>query len=85
MTSELPKNSYPKYRKSYDMYDRFIPCAFPYYLSAFSMMIGAFLMGFTVLYHEGGDVAPRPKPEPVTVTKPTQKIKAVPKRVKKRQ
>ena len=81
----FPKNSRLEYRKSYDMYDRFIPCAFPYYLSAFSMMIGAFLMGFTVLYHEGGDVAPRPKPEPVPVTKPTPKIKAVPKRVKKRQ
>ena len=69
------------------MYDRFIPCAFPYYLSAFSMMIGAFLIGFAVLYHEGGDVEPRPKPvpQPVPVTKPGPKIKAVPKRVKKRQ
>ena len=51
------------------------------------MMIGAFLIGFAVLYHEGGDVEPRPKPvpQPVPVTKPGPKIKAVPKRVKKRQ
>lgn len=69
---------------SYDMYDRFIPSAFPYYLSAFSMMVGAFLISFTVLYHEGGDIEPR-RPEPVTVTNSTPKIKAVPKRVKKRQ
>ena len=42
-------------------------------------------MGFAVLYHEGGDVEPRPKPKAVPVTKPTSNIKPVPKRVKKRQ
>ena len=68
------------------MYDRFIPCAFPYYLSAFSMMIGAFLLGFAVLYHEGGDVEPRPKPTVTSVIKPVPKNqKSIPKRVKKRQ
>ena len=32
-------------------YDRFIPAAFPYYASAFSMMISVFLFSFIQLYH----------------------------------
>jgi len=32
-------------------YERFIPAAFPYYASAFSMMIGVFLFTFIQLYH----------------------------------
>lgn len=32
-------------------YDRFIPAAFPYYASAFSMMLGVFLFSFIGLYH----------------------------------
>lgn len=32
-------------------YDRFIPAAFPYYASAFSMMLGVFLFSFIQLYH----------------------------------
>ncbi|KAI3383652.1 hypothetical protein SNEBB_009240 [Seison nebaliae] len=32
-------------------YERFIPSAYPYYASAFSMMIGVYLLSFVVLYH----------------------------------
>lgn len=32
-------------------YERFIASAYPYYLSSFSMMAGAFLLSFVVLYH----------------------------------
>ncbi len=32
-------------------YDRFIPAAFPYYASAFSMMIAVFFFSFIQLYH----------------------------------
>jgi len=37
---------------SYDMYERFLPCAYPYYASAFSMMFGVFLLSFTFLYQK---------------------------------
>mgnify|MGYP001810618464 CR=1 FL=1 len=33
-------------------YDRFIPAAFPYYASAFAMMVGVFLFSFIQLYHQ---------------------------------
>eukprot|EP00742_Colponemidia_sp_Colp-10_P003777 GILJ01004020.1.p1 GENE.GILJ01004020.1~~GILJ01004020.1.p1 ORF type:complete len:453 (+),score=72.39 GILJ01004020.1:42-1361(+) len=33
-------------------YDRFIPSAYPYYLSAFSMMAGVFIFGWVFLYHK---------------------------------
>ena len=32
-------------------YERFILSAYPYYTSAFSMMIGLFLFSFVLLYH----------------------------------
>jgi oligosaccharyltransferase complex subunit beta len=32
-------------------YDRFIPAAYPYYVSAFSMMLGVFVFSFIQLYH----------------------------------
>ncbi len=32
-------------------YERFIPAAFPYYASAFTMMLGVFLFAFIQLYH----------------------------------
>ncbi|XP_041976854.1 dolichyl-diphosphooligosaccharide--protein glycosyltransferase 48 kDa subunit-like [Aricia agestis] len=40
-------------------YERFIPSAYPYYVSAFSMMIGVFLFSFVFLYHK--DDAPKSK------------------------
>lgn len=33
-----------------DQYERFIPAAYPYYISMFSSMIGFFVLGFIVLY-----------------------------------
>lgn len=36
----------------HDEYERFIPSAFPYYASSFSMMVGFFLLGFIFLYHK---------------------------------
>ena len=33
-------------------YERFISSAFPYYASAFSMMIGVFIFSFVFLYHK---------------------------------
>jgi oligosaccharyltransferase complex subunit beta len=35
-------------------YERFITSAYPYYISSFSMMGGAFLLSFIVLYHRDG-------------------------------
>ena len=32
-------------------YERFIPAAYPYYASAFSMMFGLFIFSFVFLYH----------------------------------
>jgi oligosaccharyltransferase complex subunit beta len=42
-------------------YERFIPSAYPYYISSFSMMAGAFLLSFIVLYHR--DDLPKKKTE----------------------
>jgi len=42
-------------------YERFISSAYPYYISAFSMMAGAFLLSFIVLYHR--DDVPKKKAE----------------------
>jgi oligosaccharyltransferase complex subunit beta len=42
-------------------YERFIPSAYPYYISTFSMMAGAFLLSFIVLYHR--DDLPKKKTE----------------------
>jgi len=39
----------------HDEYERFIPAAFPYYASAFSMMGGFFLLSFFFLYHRSSD------------------------------
>merc|ERR1711972_237114 len=36
----------------HDMYERFIVAAYPYYLSAFSMMFGVFLLSFAFLYNK---------------------------------
>ena len=36
----------------YDHYPRFLECAYPYYLSAFSMMSGVLSMSFVFLYHD---------------------------------
>lgn len=33
-------------------YERFIPSAYPYYVSSFSMMIGVFLFSFVFLYYK---------------------------------
>ena len=35
----------------HNQYERFITTAYPYYFSSFSMMIGASLLSFVVLYH----------------------------------
>ena len=40
-------------------YERFITSAYPYYISSFSMMAGAFLLSFIVLYHR--DETPKKK------------------------
>ncbi|CAF1667564.1 unnamed protein product, partial [Didymodactylos carnosus] len=42
-------------------YERFIASAYPYYISTFSMMAGAFLLSFVVLYHR--DDIPKKKAE----------------------
>ncbi|CAF1434380.1 unnamed protein product [Rotaria sp. Silwood1] len=42
-------------------YERFITSAYPYYISSFSMMVGAFLLSFIVLYHR--DEMPKTKAE----------------------
>lgn len=36
-------------------YDRFIPAAYPYYVSAFSMMLGVFIFSFIQLYHSDAE------------------------------
>lgn len=36
----------------HDEYERFIPAAFPYYVSAFSMMAGVFVFSLFFLFHE---------------------------------
>ncbi len=33
-------------------YERFLECAYPYYTSALSMMLGFFVLGFFYLYHK---------------------------------
>jgi len=38
-------------------YDRFIPAAFPYYVSSFGMMLGVFLFSFIQLYHHDAAAA----------------------------
>ena len=38
-------------------YDRFIPAAYPYYVSAFSMIITVFFFSFIQLYHSDAPVA----------------------------
>lgn len=45
-------------------YERFIPSAYPYYASAFSMMFGVFIFSFVFLYYKD-------KPEKVEVEKKT--------------
>ncbi|XP_047021906.1 dolichyl-diphosphooligosaccharide--protein glycosyltransferase 48 kDa subunit [Helicoverpa zea] len=42
-------------------YERFIPSAYPYYVSAFSMMVGVFLFSFVFLYYK--EDAPKTKSE----------------------
>ncbi|KAG6448672.1 hypothetical protein O3G_MSEX005642 [Manduca sexta] len=42
-------------------YERFIPSAYPYYVSAFSMMIGVFLFSFVFLYYK--EETPKTKSE----------------------
>ncbi|XP_045446009.1 dolichyl-diphosphooligosaccharide--protein glycosyltransferase 48 kDa subunit [Melitaea cinxia] len=42
-------------------YERFIPSAYPYYVSAFSMMIGVFLFSFVFLYYK--EETPKSKSE----------------------
>lgn len=42
-------------------YERFIPSAYPYYVSAFSMMIGVFLFSFVFLYYK--EDSPKTKSE----------------------
>ena len=40
-------------------YERFIASVYPYYISSFSMMVGAFLLSFIVLYHRDDSVKPK--------------------------
>ncbi|CAF1031483.1 unnamed protein product [Adineta ricciae] len=40
-------------------YERFITSAYPYYISSFSMMVGAFLLSFIVLYHRDDSAKPK--------------------------
>ncbi|KAM3961729.1 dolichyl-diphosphooligosaccharide--protein glycosyltransferase non-catalytic subunit Ost48 [Aphomia sociella] len=42
-------------------YERFIPSAYPYYVSAFSMMLGVFLFSFVFLYYK--EETPKSKSE----------------------
>ncbi|XP_037973707.2 dolichyl-diphosphooligosaccharide--protein glycosyltransferase 48 kDa subunit [Plutella xylostella] len=42
-------------------YERFIPSAYPYYVSSFSMMLGVFLFSFVFLYYK--EDAPKTKAE----------------------
>ncbi|KAL0893547.1 hypothetical protein ABMA27_013737 [Loxostege sticticalis] len=42
-------------------YERFIPSAYPYYVSAFSMMVGVFLFSFVFLYYK--EETPKTKSE----------------------
>lgn len=42
-------------------YERFIPSAYPYYVSAFSMMVGVFLFSFVFLYYK--EDSPKTKSE----------------------
>ncbi|XP_032514157.2 dolichyl-diphosphooligosaccharide--protein glycosyltransferase 48 kDa subunit [Danaus plexippus] len=42
-------------------YERFIPSAYPYYVSAFSMMVGVFLFSFVFLYYK--EESPKSKAE----------------------
>ncbi|XP_063619985.1 dolichyl-diphosphooligosaccharide--protein glycosyltransferase 48 kDa subunit [Cydia splendana] len=42
-------------------YERFIPSAYPYYVSAFSMMVGVFLFSFVFLYYK--EDSPKAKSE----------------------
>ncbi|XP_045785724.1 dolichyl-diphosphooligosaccharide--protein glycosyltransferase 48 kDa subunit [Maniola jurtina] len=46
-------------------YERFIPSAYPYYVSAFSMMIGVFLFSFVFLYYK--EETPKTKTSEVAV------------------
>ena len=41
-------------------YERFIPSAYPYYISSFSMMFGVFIFSFVFLYYKE---TPKEKPE----------------------
>uniref|UniRef100_A0A915E990 Dolichyl-diphosphooligosaccharide--protein glycosyltransferase 48 kDa subunit n=1 Tax=Ditylenchus dipsaci TaxID=166011 RepID=A0A915E990_9BILA len=36
----------------HDQHERFLPIAYPYYISAFSMMLGLYLFSFVYLYHK---------------------------------
>jgi oligosaccharyltransferase complex subunit beta len=49
---------------THTQYERFIPSAYPYYASAFSMMFGVFVFSFVFLYY-------KEKPEKVEVDKKT--------------
>ena len=42
----------------HDEFERFIPAAYPYYASTFSMMVGSFVLGAVVLYHKPIPKAP---------------------------
>lgn len=37
---------------THTQYERFSRCAFPYYISAFSMMIGVYIFSFIFLYYK---------------------------------
>jgi len=42
----------PVHPYRHDEFDRFLVAAFPYYVTAFSMMGGFFLLGIVFLYHQ---------------------------------
>lgn len=47
LTKQIPVRPF-----RHDEFERFIPAAFPYYASTFSMMVGFFIIGFVFLYHK---------------------------------
>jgi len=45
----------------HNQYERFIPVAYPYYVSAFSMMVGVLLFSFVFLHYKDPSSAPKQK------------------------
>ncbi|KAJ8722967.1 hypothetical protein PYW07_004147 [Mythimna separata] len=56
-------------------YERFIPSAYPYYVSAFSMMVGVFLFSFVFLYYK--EDSPKTKSDDVFTSVTVPRVKCV--------